>query len=162
MFMEGFDVSYDHVKTPCVILFFKAWTLDTALKFSFGCIGVFLLGLSMEGLLVLRRRWMKYLLTLSDRAHWKYKIVTWLFVCLAVGVGYLSMLVAMIYSVELFLFVIAGLATGHILGRSDSESLSESAEPCCAAIDDDANPKMENKTDDMEEDKVVACNCSKM
>ena len=42
-------------KDACVILLFKSWVLDTRTKFAFGCIGVILLGIAIEGLLCLRR-----------------------------------------------------------------------------------------------------------
>ena len=39
----------------CVILFFNAWILDSRLKFGFGCVGVILLGFTVEACIALRR-----------------------------------------------------------------------------------------------------------
>jgi hypothetical protein len=46
--------------------------------------------------------------------------------------GYLAMLVAMTYSVELFLCVVAGLILGHGLLNSHMP-IGESIDPCCAS-----------------------------
>ena len=53
MLMEGFETTKGH--NPCIILFFKAWTLNTPWKFAVACIGVMCLGFSIETLIALRR-----------------------------------------------------------------------------------------------------------
>jgi len=47
--------------------------------------------------------------------------------------GYLAMLVAMTYSVELFLSLCVGFVTGHALLNAGDGSVGETADPCCAA-----------------------------
>ena len=54
MLMTGFETTDNY--NPCIILFFNAWTLDTRVKFAFGCIGVAFLGFGIEALIALRRR----------------------------------------------------------------------------------------------------------
>ena len=54
MLMLGFDVS-GKKENPCIILFVEEWTLDTPVKFWFGCFGVMCLGFSIEALISLRR-----------------------------------------------------------------------------------------------------------
>ena len=49
-----------------------------------------------------------------------------------VGSGYLAMLVAMTYSVELFLCMVAGLVAGHAIFNSEA-AVGESVDPCCAS-----------------------------
>ena len=55
MLMQGFE-STNGPSNLCIILFFKAWTLDTAGKYALGCIGVAFLGFAIEALIALRRR----------------------------------------------------------------------------------------------------------
>ena len=55
MLMQGFETT-SGPSNLCIILFFKAWTLDTAGKYAFGCIGVAFLGFAIEALIALRRR----------------------------------------------------------------------------------------------------------
>ena len=43
MYMAGFEIS-GQPDNACVILFIKAWTLDTRVKFIFGCLGCIVLG----------------------------------------------------------------------------------------------------------------------
>ena len=47
--------------------------------------------------------------------------------------GYLAMLVAMTYSIELFFCVVAGLCIGHFIFNSKSSNVGESVDPCCAS-----------------------------
>ena len=52
MYMDGF-----HLNGPeygCIMLFFKAWTLDTPVKFVFGCIGCVLLGILTQAIVKLK------------------------------------------------------------------------------------------------------------
>ena len=53
MLMEGFETTKGN--NMCIILFFKAWTLNTPWKFAVACIGVMCLGFSIEALIALRR-----------------------------------------------------------------------------------------------------------
>lgn len=46
--------------------------------------------------------------------------------------GYLAMLVAMTYSIELFLCVVLGLCVGHFVFNSKAD-VGESVDPCCAS-----------------------------
>ena len=54
MLMQGFESTKG--RNPCVILFFKVWTLNTPFKFVIACIGVAVLGFSIEALIAFRRR----------------------------------------------------------------------------------------------------------
>ena len=46
--------------------------------------------------------------------------------------GYLAMLVAMTYSVELFLCMVAGLVVGHAIFNTGA-AVGERVDPCCAS-----------------------------
>ena len=55
MLMQGFETTAGP-SNICIILFFKAWTLDTKTKYAFGCIGVAFLGFLIEILIAVRRK----------------------------------------------------------------------------------------------------------
>ena len=107
MLMGGFGVAGDE-DNPCVILFFDAWTLDEPWKFALGCVGVALIGVAAEALIFFRRRWRR-----SHAAQAAYVFVEGCSYAGSVMLGYAAMLVAMTYSVELFLSVCLGLVLGH-------------------------------------------------
>jgi len=51
---------------------------------------------------------------------------------LNIGSGYLAMLVAMTYSVELFICMVLGLVMGHAIFNTEA-AVGESVDPCCAS-----------------------------
>merc|ERR1712037_942665 len=51
---------------------------------------------------------------------------------LNIASGYLAMLVAMTYSVELFICMVVGLVAGHAFFNSEAP-VGESVDPCCAS-----------------------------
>ena len=53
MYMEGFEMAGDG-RNQCIMLFFDVFTLDTPLKFGFGCVFVFFLGFFIEFLIASR------------------------------------------------------------------------------------------------------------
>lgn len=137
MLMLGFEVSGRG--GFCIILFFDAWTLDSRLKFIFGCVGVAFMGVAIECLIMIRR------LIQTERAPFRgiSKPLKKLLLIIGFGVnlilGYLAMLVVMTYSVELFLSVCLGMIVGHLLFNS-SEPIGETIDPCCASQNEIAPP----------------------
>jgi hypothetical protein len=131
MFMEGF-VSISQEKegsTACVNILFKDWTLNTKVKYAFGCIGVFLLGIFIEMLTMIRRR-------LYKEVEWSRNrdIAMVIIHSLQVLLSYFIMLIAMTYSVELFCMVCSGLVVGYIIFNLSAPPV-ENTDPCCAHID---------------------------
>lgn len=107
MIMQGF-VSFGFKgssTTPCVILFFRDWVLDSCWKFWLGTFGVFMLSILLEGVASLQPRG-KHVRTLLPLMY------TW-----RMAVAYLVMLAAMTFCVEIFLAAVCGLGTGHALFR---------------------------------------------
>jgi len=107
MIMTGF-VSFGFKgssTTPCVILFFHDWVLDSCWKFWLGVFGVFTLSILLEGVATLEPRG-KYVATLLPLMY------TW-----RMAVAYLVMLAAMTFCIEIFLAAVCGLGTGHALFR---------------------------------------------
>jgi len=141
MYMKGFTTS-GNGKDACVILLFKSWVLDTRIKFGFGCVGVILLGIAIEGMLCLRRELQsrKILLRISGVAR-RASIV--LLFALNIASGYLAMLVAMTYSVELFICMVIGLVLGHAIFNTEA-AVGESVDPCCASQRDNLILKKED------------------
>jgi len=130
MLMQGFETTKG--RNPCIILFFKAWTLDSEVKFVFACFGVAALGFLIEAIIAFRRRISGrrgFLVRLTPLAR-RFLVVT-LF-GLNLVLGYLAMLVAMTYSIELFICVVIGLMLGHFIFNTKSV-IGESVDPCCAS-----------------------------
>ena len=131
MYMQGFEVS-GKGENQCIMLFFEAFTLDSPLKFGFGCVFVFFLGFVIEVLIAFRR-----FLTQRANASTEGLTLAWQLAILSVFaltlvLGYLAMLVAMTYSVELFLCVVAGLVVGHGVFNLGTP-VGETVDPCCAS-----------------------------
>lgn len=135
MLMGGFEVAGGSTSTAtktCVILFFKSWKLNSIGKFAAACIGVFFLGLGIEGLICLRRKIVNRKRFFINIPMALRKIVVIALFGTNLILGYLAMLVAMTYSVELFLCVVVGLILGHALFNSHTP-VGETIDPCCAS-----------------------------
>jgi len=130
MYMNGFQVS-GQKNNPCIILFFKSWVLDTPFKFAMGCIGVIILGIGVEGLLCFRRllQSRKILRVISSPVRRGGIIALFGF---NIAFGYLAMLVAMTYSIELFICMVIGLVIGHGIFNTTAP-VGETVDPCCAS-----------------------------
>jgi hypothetical protein len=145
MLMFGFGVSGDK-RSPCIILFVGQWTLDTPFKFAVGCLGVAALGFLIEALICFRRQISRrkirilYRITAASR-----RLLLAFCFGLNLVLGYLAMLVAMTYSVELFFSVVVGLVAGHVVFNSGS-AVGETVDPCCASQNDVVKSKRENSS----------------
>jgi len=127
MVMSGFE-SVGSTNANCIILFFRPWLLDCPWKFGIGCLGVFLLGILVEAAIKLRR----YATNKMDvhNRFWREFVVIGLF-AVNVALGYLCMLAAMTFNVEIFISTVMGLAVGHLLLGNSSQPVRETADPCC-------------------------------
>ena len=134
MYMSGFEAAGTDRRNPCVILFISSWTLDTRLKFVVACFGVAFMGFLIELLVCIRRRLTSrkrlspYLLAPRPSIRQWTSILLFGF---NLFLGYLAMLVAMTYSIELFMCVIIGLMVGHACFNSKA-AVGETVDPCCA------------------------------
>lgn len=109
MYMDGF-----HMNGPeygCIMLFFRAWTLDTPVKFVFGCIGCVLLGILTQAIVKLKSSKVVKNIESDGVREW-------------VGVGlyglnmylaYMVMLAVMTYNVEIFFCTLAGIIIGYAI-----------------------------------------------
>jgi len=129
MFMGGFD-SGDN----CIVLLFQSWVLDSEVKFVVGCLGTVLLGITVEGLVFVRREVLKSRQMREKLGAYAgaYKLVSIIGYGIQVAAGYLLMLVAMTYSGWLFAMVLTGLVIGHGIFNSNTTEVTESSDACCA------------------------------
>ncbi len=145
MLMFGFSRAGDK-KNPCIVLFVEAWTLDTRTKFAAGCVGVAALGFTIEALIALRRNLLRRKRLLVNAGARARKSLALLLFGMNLVLGYLAMLVAMTYSVELFCCVVLGLVAGHAVFNVNT-AVGDSVDPCCASQNDVAARKRTKKRD---------------
>ena len=146
MNMKGF-FSTGMDKKPCIILFFKAWELDSRLKFAFGCIGVIILGMMVEACIAIRRKLgspskRRFVRLLRSKPSIQF-ILSFLLFGVNLGLGYMAMLVAMTYSLELFLCVVLGIMIGHAIFNM-KQPVGESIDPCCAPSQNNESKPIES------------------
>ena len=131
MYMDGFysTLQEERGDTACVNLFFTDWTLNTSVKYCFACLGIFAAGMFVEFLTFCRKH--------IVRRH-RWSIPRDVFMVLLHGIqvmlGYLLMLAAMSYNVELFVMVVLGLMCGYACFNLASPPKSN-LDPCCADTD---------------------------
>ncbi len=134
MFMEGFEsiISSPRGSTECTNLLFPGWTLNNGVKFFVACVGILLFGIFIQYLTKCRFDLNK--IKGNEKSH-QYKIV--IMYGFQVVCSYLAMLVAMTYSVELFMMICIGLTIGYGLFNVSGPPPAN-VDPCCT-IDDDAS-----------------------
>jgi len=107
MYMEGFQWVQS---STCVILLFPSWVLNTAGKFVLAAIGTIFLAIGLEKFIQQRRK------AMACMEHGTKRLLTSaVFYSVQLIIGYVLMLIIMVYSVVLFLSVILGLVIGHVL-----------------------------------------------
>jgi hypothetical protein len=116
MYMDGFTWIHD---TTCVIYLFPKWVLTTQGKFAAAAIGTFVFGILLEYAISQRRRVVSKL-----GPGYRRLATSALFYALQLTMGYLLMLVVMIYSGPLFLCTILGIVGGHVLFNAKDAVLS--------------------------------------
>lgn len=141
MFMTGFEVSGKQ-ETPCIILLFQSWILDSRLKIILACLGIVIFGIFIEFLIFLRRQ-LQTNAYFCKNPTYKKIIMIGMF-GLNISLGYLAMLIAMTYSFELFIAMVIGLTVGYAIFNVNAP-VGESADPCCVN-QNDANKCNGNQT----------------
>lgn len=107
MYMEGFQWIQS---STCVIMLFPTWVLNSVTKYVCAVIGTIFAAIGLEKFIQQRRKTMAYMEAGPLRL-----VVSAIFYGFQLTIGYLLMLVIMIYSGALFLSVILGLVIGHVL-----------------------------------------------
>ncbi len=107
MYMEGFQWIQS---STCVIVLFESWVLNTPLKYCFAVFGTIFLAIGLEKFIQQRRKAMALMEVGTKRL-----VASAAFYGVQLTIGYVLMLIIMIYSGVLFLSVILGLVIGHVL-----------------------------------------------
>jgi len=153
MYMSGFRSTLFDSDLPCINLLSAKLNLDSEWKFLVAMVVVAYLGIIIEGLPTLR---LKYLARLQrdgcDINGKKVSLILSAFHGFQALLGYILMLAAMTYSIELLISAVVGLSIGHyisskqkrILRRNQSPSYDttlglDNATPCCEFLQDDAD-----------------------
>ena len=162
MYMDGFKLTFFNPSATCLNLFSAGFTLNSKLKFLLAMAVVLCLGISVEALVSLKRRYISGVRkkngstaigdnnsnggNVAKKDFTKEKYVLSAFQALQALIGYLLMLCAMTYSIELIFSVVSGLALGFLIfgrhqsmlgpsfGTSDGSSDDEdtgAGTPCC-------------------------------
>ena len=141
----------------CVAYLFESWVLDSGTKFAAACIGSVMAGIVVEWLVCIRRNLQRDWIQgahgpcgLPPVAQVPVMLSLYL---IQVTLGYMAMLVAMIYQVELFLAVVIGLTAGHGIFNLRAR-VTESADACCQGLDpgsESDEPRIKSKDDIMNE-----------
>lgn len=141
MYMDGFNGLSS--KIPCLVFLFQSWVMDTQVKFAFGSIGAFAIGMFIEFVILLRRetkvsrKARKYAITkcLPGReSPMAQKALLVLFYATQLVFAYFAMLLAMSFSSIIFAMIMLGFVFGHV--AFNFETPAGGNEACCAANDD--------------------------
>jgi hypothetical protein len=110
MYMRGFHMSTRSASTslPCLSYYFRSWVLDDRGHFNGAMVYSFLLALLTQCLSAVRAVVVRHVTTKGTR-----KILLITIYTVQQFMGYLIMLIAMMYSVELLFAVVVGVALGN-------------------------------------------------
>eukprot|EP01080_Neovahlkampfia_damariscottae_P004861 gene4861-8455_t len=96
---------------PCILFLFSGWNVNTAVKYAMVMVACFVMGLSNEGLSLLRRRCSIWFNGKSELL----KSVPALIYAVQMMIAYSMMLLIMTYEIGVFMCLILGLAFGNFL-----------------------------------------------
>ena len=128
MIMDGFSSQAlaPLLSVPCINFLFPRLTMDSRLKFAAGCTAAFFLALLLpyvyKARILIAQRW------IFPSVRHRSATMVGLYLC-STTLGYLLMLLAMTYSAELFLMVIAGLTVGYFLFMQEQPIMT--SDLCC-------------------------------
>ncbi len=135
MYMDGFQSSLMNSSSkPCLNFYIYGWTLDTQHKFIFAMAVIICLGISVDGLAWLKRRYISSLEGRNKRTgrdddynillSTQTKVKLSMFQFFQALLGYVLMLSAMTYSIELLFSAMIGLTLGsHIFRNKKHDSI---------------------------------------
>jgi len=107
MYMEGFQWIQS---STCVVFLFPSWILNSATKYALAVAGTILTAIGLEKFIQQRRKAMAIMEGGTSRL-----VASAAFYGVQLSIGYVLMLVIMIYSGLLFVSVILGLVLGHVM-----------------------------------------------
>jgi hypothetical protein len=154
MYMDGFSSTLMNRSAPCLNLFFSDFTLDNELKLFLAMIIVVCIGISIEGVASLRRRYISGVKKKiqndpnNRRKEMKRaKYVLSLYIGLQALIGYILMLSTMTYSIEIIFSAVSGLSLGFFIfgqhtsmlgsfGDGQGDRGGGGSTPCCDFSED--------------------------
>jgi len=137
MYMDGFNGLASDI--PCLIFLFQTWVMDTPVKYAFGSIGAFLIGLTVELLILLRRETKlplqsrsssRILRALPDSRRPRLQVcVLMTMYSIQLVLAYFAMLLAMSFAAVIFAMVMLGMICGHY--AFNFHTPAQGNEACC-------------------------------
>lgn len=145
--MQGFEWE----ATTCIVFLFSSWVISTRVALFGACIGTILLGMLVEAIIYQRRTVMSKVYPKGGGK--KKMILSAILYGAQLTFSYLVMLLVMTYSLPIFMSVVLGLVTGHVVfnwadiavekddedkatERNFSDDNADAAGRECAAIQD--------------------------
>mmetsp|Transcript_3561 Transcript_3561/g.4238 ORF Transcript_3561/g.4238 Transcript_3561/m.4238 type:complete len:248 (+) Transcript_3561:57-800(+) len=130
MFMKGFTGFGKQPQDACLVFLFEFLVIDNWLKYFLSAVGAFLLGISVEFVVHIRRglQYSEYKNRLLSPM-----LTTTVLHMTQVVLGYFAMLIAMTFSSLLFASTVLGIASGHILFNHRAPVSENDA--CCQYMD---------------------------
>lgn len=164
MYMNGFSFSLLNTHSnnnnpkPCLDFYFEGLTLDTRFKFFLAMVAVSSLGIAVEGVAWMKKRYIsgvKKKRLIGNEAEFKRAtIIFHMFQGVQALIGYILMLSAMTYSIELTMSAVVGLGLGSYIFGKHKILLSKSVDSMNNMVnveDEGENPCCNN---DFEDDGV--------
>jgi copper chaperone CopZ len=131
MYMQGFVGLYSIIsqKHMCPIFLFQEWILTTRTKYAFAAFFTWVVAILTEGLVGVRRYAQAKLQEYKASRNVSFACAAILYAT-HLTMGYLLMLVAMMYQTELFIILVFGLVCGHCIFNWKAP-IADSVDPCC-------------------------------
>jgi hypothetical protein len=108
MYMQGFEWE----ATTCIVFLFGSWVISTRAALFGACIGTILLGMLVEAIIYQRRNVMGKMYPKGSK---KKMILSAVLYGTQLTFSYVVMLLVMTYSIPIFMSVILGLVSGHVV-----------------------------------------------
>jgi len=129
MNMDGWGFSINNADRSCLNFYFESWTLDNGTKFTFAMIGAVALGFFAEWIPTYKSNVWKTLKPDLKRNQAMAALHAF-----HLAIGYVCMLAAMTYSVEIFFCLLVGFALGYYKFANFENPPSRTVDPCCAQL----------------------------
>lgn len=108
MYMQGFEWE----ATTCIVFLFGSWVISTRAALFGACMGTILLGMLVEAIIYQRRNVMGKIYPKGSK---KKMILSAVLYGTQLTFSYVVMLLVMTYSIPIFMSVILGLVSGHVV-----------------------------------------------
>lgn len=147
MFMEGFVALLDDSRKdgPCLVMFLNSWMVDSWAKFVLACVASVFAGIFVEANQAARSQIGKYLDSNMPKRRYVAGAIKLALYATHRVVGYLVMLMAMTYSIEIFVAVVLGLTAGHGIFNLKRPVTQGETACCCETIVEDLTDQQKSQ-----------------